>query len=84
MWLKSAPPTGSHDSKLREDNVCMLEPASTGKSLCPLSEREVKKGERGGVSRSPSPDGAVQKKEVRNTAPKSERQHGDVAELPRG
>lgn len=43
-WLKSAPVTGTHNSKLREDNVHMLEPDSPGKSLCP-SLREVKKGE---------------------------------------
>ena len=49
-----------------------------------LSERGEEGGKGGWVSHSPSPDGAVQKKEVRNTAPKSERQHGDVAELPRG
>lgn len=57
-----APATRSRSSKLGEDNVHMLEPASTGKSLCPLSHREVKKREGGGMCRSPSPDGAVKKK----------------------
>lgn len=63
MWLKSAPVTGTHNSKLREDNVHMLEPASPGKSLCPLSQRG-KEGGRGGrgLAGSPSPSGAVQNK----------------------
>lgn len=49
----------------------------------PLSQKG-EEGGKGGVSRSPSPDRAVQKKEARDTVLESERQHGDVAALSRG
>lgn len=46
MWLKSAPTTGPHNSKHREDNIYVLKPIFKCKSSCVLSHREVRKGVR--------------------------------------